>query len=129
MTWRPDGGVAEPASSSRSRGTRQTRSSRRAAWSGCAPRPGVGWRVRPTHASFNFGPEREAYERRLPPEVQDVVATELLAYPGSSRHFLKERVYDSLLANGAVELDLLALRERVRAIVKAIRTGACSTGS
>src|SRR5256712_8790749 len=86
-------------------------------------------RGRPQHASFSFGPEREAYERRLPPEVQDVVATELLAYPGSSRHFLKERVYDSLLANGAVELDLLALRERVRAIVKAIRTGACSTGS
>ena len=75
-----------------------------------------------TTAPFSYGPEREEYERRLPPAVQDVVATELLAYPGSYRHFLKERVYDTLLANGAVDLDAILLRERIRAIVKAIRT-------
>jgi N-methylhydantoinase B len=75
-----------------------------------------------TTAPFSYGREREEYERRLPPAVQDVVATELLAYSGSYRHFLKERVYDALLANGAVDLDAVLLRERVRAIVKAIRT-------
>jgi hypothetical protein len=75
-----------------------------------------------TAAPFSYGREREEYERRLPPAVQDVVATELIAYSGSYRHFLKERVYDSLLANGAVELDAVLLRERIRAIVKAIRT-------
>ena len=80
---------------------------------------------------FSFGPEREDYERRLPPGVQDTVAAELIDYPGSYRHFLKERVYDELLANGAIDVDAVALRERVRAIVKAIRAGgrACSTGS
>jgi N-methylhydantoinase B len=75
-----------------------------------------------TTAPFAYGREREEYERRLPSAAQDVVATELLAYSGSYRHFLKERVYDALLANGAVELDGVLLRERVRAIVKAIRT-------
>jgi len=75
-----------------------------------------------TTAPFSYGREREEYERRLPPAVQDVVATELLAYSGSYRHFLKERVYDALLANGAVELDAVLLRERIRATVKAIRT-------
>src|SRR5262249_3901309 len=75
-----------------------------------------------TIAPFSYGREREEYERRLPPAVQDVVATELLAYSGSYRHFLKERVYDALLANGAVDVDAVLLRERVRAIVKAIRT-------
>src|SRR5262249_13081435 len=75
-----------------------------------------------TMAPFNYGREREEYERRLPPAVQDVVATELLAYSGSYRHFLKERVYDALLANGVIDVDAGVLRERVRAIVKAIRT-------
>jgi len=75
-----------------------------------------------TIAPFNYGREREEYERRLPPVVQDVVAAELLAYSGSYRHFLKERVYDALLANGAIDVDTGVLRERVRAIVKAIRT-------
>jgi hypothetical protein len=75
-----------------------------------------------TTAPFAFGREREEYERRLPPAVQDVVAAELLGYSGSYRHFLKERVYDALLVNGAVDLDVDLLRERVRAIVKAIRT-------
>jgi N-methylhydantoinase B len=75
-----------------------------------------------TTAPFSYGREREEYERRLPPAVQDVVAAELLAYSGSYRHFLKERVYDALLANGAVELDAVLLRERIRAIVKTIRT-------
>jgi N-methylhydantoinase B len=72
--------------------------------------------------SFSVGPEREAYERRLPPAVQDAVGAELLQYPGSSRHFLKEQIYDALEANGPLDLDPVALRERVRSLVKTIRS-------
>jgi N-methylhydantoinase B len=71
-------------------------------------------------AEFGFGAERDAYERRLPPAVQDAVATELLAHPGSHRHFLKEQLYTALEANGPMDLDPVALRERVRAILKSI---------
>ena len=81
-------------------------------------------RRRPDGVSpFTFGPEREAYERRLPPGVQDAVGAELLQYPGSYRHFLKEQVYDALEANGPLDLDPVALRERIRAIVKGVRSG------
>jgi N-methylhydantoinase B len=73
---------------------------------------------------FTFGREREDYERRLPPGVQDAVAAELAAYSGSYRNFLKEQVYDALTANGASPLDPVALRERVREILKSVRLGA-----
>jgi N-methylhydantoinase B len=73
---------------------------------------------------FSFGREREDYERRLPPGVQDAVAAELAAYSGSYRNFLKEQVYDALTANGASPLDPVALRERVREILKSVRLGA-----
>ncbi len=79
---------------------------------------------RDTLLAFSFGPERETYERRLPPGLQDIVGAELLEYPASYRHFLKEQVYEALQANGPLDLDPVALRERVRAIVKAIRSGA-----
>jgi N-methylhydantoinase B len=79
-------------------------------------------RVAPT-AEFSVGPEREAYERRLPPAVQDAVAAELQAYSGSYRHYLKEQVYDALTASGATALDPVALRERVRAVLKSVRLG------
>jgi N-methylhydantoinase B len=71
---------------------------------------------------FSFGPEREAYERRLPPAVQDAVGVELLEYPGSYRQFLKEGIYDALEANGPLDLDPVMLRERIRALVKTIRS-------
>jgi N-methylhydantoinase B len=71
---------------------------------------------------FSFGPEREAYERRLPPAVQDAVGVELLDHPASYRHFLKEGIYDALEANGPLDLDPVMLRERIRAIVKTIRS-------
>lgn len=74
-------------------------------------------------SEFSFGRERRDYERRLPPGVQDAVATELAAYSGSYRNFLKEQVYDALTANGASVLDPAALRERVRAILKSVRLG------
>jgi N-methylhydantoinase B len=79
--------------------------------------------------AFSFGPEREAYERRLPPAVQDEVGAELLEYPGSYRHFLKEQVYDVLEGNGPLDLDPVALREWIRAIVKTIRSGAALHGN
>jgi N-methylhydantoinase B len=79
-----------------------------------------------TSAEFSFGAEREAYERCLPAEVQDAVAAELASYPGSYRNFLKEQVYDALTANGAVDADPVALRERVRAILKSVRLGEAS---
>jgi hypothetical protein len=60
----------------------------------------------------------------LPPAVQDAVGAELLEFPGSYRHFLKEQVYLALEANGPLELDPVALRERIRSIVKAVRSGA-----
>src|SRR5262249_23731270 len=41
-------------------------------------------------APFTFGREREQYESRFPPALQDAVAAELLSYPASSRHFFKE---------------------------------------
>ncbi|PYO30474.1 MAG: hypothetical protein DMD86_13495 [Candidatus Rokuibacteriota bacterium] len=77
-------------------------------------------------AEFDFGTERDAYERRLPPAVQDAVAAELLGHPGSYRHFLKEQVYAALEANGPADLDPVALRERVRAILKSIQLGAAA---
>jgi len=54
------------------------------------------------------------------------VAAELASYPGSYRNFLKEQVYDALTANGAVDSDPVALRERVRAILKSVRLGEAS---
>jgi len=77
-------------------------------------------------AEFGFGPEREAYERGLPPAVQDAVAAALLGHPGSYRHFLKELVYETLETNGPVDLDSLSLRERVRAILKSIQLEAAA---
>jgi hypothetical protein len=73
-----------------------------------------------TPAEFSFGPERDAYEERLPATVQDVVAVELLGYPGSYRHFLKDQVYEILEATGSRDLEPVALRRRVRAMLKSI---------
>ena len=72
---------------------------------------------------FSFGREREDYERRLPSGVQDAIAAELAAYSGSYRNYLKEQVYDALTANGTPPLDPVALRERVREILKSVRSG------
>jgi hypothetical protein len=84
-------------------------------------------RIAPT-SEFSLGPEREDYERRLPPGVQDAVAAELQTYSGSYRNYLKEQVYDALTANGPVDLDPVALRERVRAILKSVRLGEAAAG-
>src|SRR5262249_30508670 len=75
--------------------------------------------TRPASA-FSFGKEREDYESRFPPALQDAVAAELTHYPASSRHFLKEQVFDALAAEPLIADEALALRERVRAVFKAL---------
>ena len=42
---------------------------------------------------FVFGPERAAYEARLPSSVQDLVAELLVVYPAATRQFLRDRLY------------------------------------
>jgi N-methylhydantoinase B len=69
-------------------------------------------------AEFVFGPERIGYETRIPPALQDAVATELLEYPGSVRLFLKEQLYQRLEGNGVADADPVTLLERVRACLK-----------
>jgi len=48
------------------------------------------------------------------------VALELMSYPASSRHFLKEQVFDTIAAEPILTDDPVALRERVRAAFKAL---------
>ncbi|HXJ77191.1 MAG TPA: hydantoinase B/oxoprolinase family protein [Candidatus Methylomirabilis sp.] len=72
--------------------------------------------------AFSFGKEREAYESRFPPALQDAVAAELMNYPASSRHFWKEQVYDVLAAEPFAGQDPMDLRERVRAAFKTLST-------
>ncbi len=69
---------------------------------------------------FSFGEERDQSESRFPPALQDAVAAETEAYPAWFRHFLKEQVFDALEAEPSPGLDPLALRERVRAVLKAL---------
>ncbi len=73
-----------------------------------------------TAPAFSFGKEREQYESRFPPALQDAVAAELMTYSASSRHFFKEQVFDVLAAEPLLEDDPVALRERVRAVFKAL---------
>src|SRR5204863_2841196 len=77
-------------------------------------------RTTKTVPAFSFGKEREQYELRFPPAVQDAVASELMSYPASSRHFLKEQVFDVLAAEPLLGDDPVAVRERVRALFKAL---------
>jgi N-methylhydantoinase B len=51
---------------------------------------------------FVYGPERAAYEARLPAELQDVVAELLAAYPAASRQFLRDRLYARIEADPAI---------------------------
>jgi len=71
-------------------------------------------------AEFVFGPERAAYEARVPKDLQDVVAAVLQEYPGAVRLFLKEQLYRRFEADGVSGLDQVTLHERVRAHLKAM---------
>jgi N-methylhydantoinase B len=83
-----------------------------------AARRGAG-----TAPAFSFGEEREQYESRFPPALQDAVAAELEAYPASFRHFLKEQVFDALEAEPSPGLDPVALRTGARRAQGAARPG------
>jgi N-methylhydantoinase B len=77
-------------------------------------------RTKRSAAAFSYGKEREDYESRFSPALQDAVASELMHYSASSRHFLKEQVFDALAAEPILAEDPIALRERVRAVFKAL---------
>jgi N-methylhydantoinase B len=83
-------------------------------------------RTRRAASEFSFGKQREEYESRFPPALQDAVALELMSYPAPSRHFLKEQVFDALAAEPMLAEDPIALRERVRAVFKALPVQAAS---
>ena len=85
-------------------------------------------RTRRAASEFSFGKQREDYESRFPPALQDAVALELVSYPASSRHFLKEQVFDALAAEPILGDDAVALRERVRAVFKTLPVQAVAPG-
>lgn len=45
---------------------------------------------------FDYGPERDAFERRLPPKSYDQLVDLLQTVPVSWRFFLKQRVFHKL---------------------------------
>ena len=59
-------------------------------------------KARPAAASteFSYGPERDDYEAAFTPEIQDALATALLAFPASQRQFYKSRVWQAVTDNG-----------------------------
>lgn len=71
---------------------------------------------------FVHGPERAAYERRLPEAVQDDVAAVLLECPAGIRHFLKEQLYDWIVEAGPAGATREALRERARTLLNRLET-------
>jgi N-methylhydantoinase B len=50
-------------------------------------------RNRRSDEEFVFGPERAAYEARLPAVVQDVVVELLATYPAATRQYLRDGLY------------------------------------
>jgi N-methylhydantoinase B len=45
---------------------------------------------------FDFGPERDAFERIWTPELQDEILAETQDYPMMMRHFLRARLFAEL---------------------------------
>src|SRR5258706_9088173 len=58
-------------------------------------------RNRRSTEEFVYGPERAAYEQRLPEVIQDLVAALLTAYPAATRQFLRDRLYQRIEADAA----------------------------
>jgi N-methylhydantoinase B len=58
----------------------------------------------PTH--FNFGPEREEYERYWTPEAYDAMTKIMASLPNHWRFFVKARIFDAMNASetGGVEV-------------------------
>ena len=72
---------------------------------------------------FVLGPERKSYEERLPPQVQDLVAELLAAYPAATRQYLRDRTYERIDAEAELRggPDYI-LRRQLAAILEAIAT-------
>ncbi len=65
---------------------------------------------------FVYGPERAAYEARLPEQVQDIVVQLLAAYPAATRQFLRDRLYARIEAEAGLRSgDDATLRRRLGA--------------
>jgi N-methylhydantoinase B len=61
---------------------------------------------------FVFGPERAAYENRLPSAIQDLVAELLTAYPAATRQFLRDRLYEQVASNAELRRKPIAAIRR-----------------
>lgn len=71
---------------------------------------------------FVFGPERAAYEDRLPALIQDAVAELLVEFPAGIRQFLRDRLYAEIEGNGEFgsqphEIAIGRLKEIIESIM------------
>jgi N-methylhydantoinase B len=81
-------------------------------------------RNRRTSEEFVHGPERAAYEQRLPPAIQDLVAALLGSYPAATRQFLRDRLYECIERDAALKTgDQAALRRRLASLLEALMQG------
>jgi N-methylhydantoinase B len=83
-------------------------------------------RGRSSTEEFVFGPERAAYETRLPEAVQDLIAELLTEYPAATRQFLRDRLYARIEGDASLRGDApAALRARFGALLEELmRPGA-----
>jgi N-methylhydantoinase B len=75
-------------------------------------------RTRQPGEEFVFGEERAAYEARLPPLVQDLVAELLNECPAATRQFLRDRLYARIEADEKVRgYPAVVLRRELQAML------------
>jgi N-methylhydantoinase B len=75
-------------------------------------------RTRQPGEEFVFGKERAAYEARLPPLVQDLVAELLSECPAATRQFLRDRLYARIEADEKVSrYPAVVLRRELQAML------------
>ena len=67
-------------------------------------------------AEFSYGPERDAYEAAFTPEIQDALASALLAFPASQRQFYKSRVWQVVTDNGRAKSPRIKASEVAAAL-------------
>jgi N-methylhydantoinase B len=81
----------------------------------------IALRDRRSREEFVYGPERAAYEQRLPAAIQDLVADLLSAYPAATRQFLRDRLYQRIEVDAALKTgDAMALRRRLGGLLEAL---------
>jgi len=72
---------------------------------------------------FVLGPERKAYEERLPPLVQDLVAELLAAYPAATRQYLRDSLYARIESESELRgTPAQALRRKLASLLEAAAT-------